>query len=126
MGNSTKIAIIIVTVALLIGIAYFMTADNGRHNPMNVTDEIVITVESTHILFSANYTLYIDGEVQDTWSMGAGGSKIYKYTHTQPKSYGNTAVVISVQSTGGGLGAQYDSKTVTVGNGQVHSITLRA
>jgi len=107
-------------------IFWVIAADGGRHNPLNNTDEIVITVESTHILFSANFTLYIDGEAKDSWTMGPGTSKIFKYTITLPKSHGPTAMIISVISTGGGLGNQGDSKTITVGTGNIHNVTLRA
>jgi hypothetical protein len=92
----------------------------------DVTTVIEVTVNSTHILFSANFILYIDGIGIKSWSMGPRGSEKITYEYITKASDGNKAVLVKVVSTGGGFGTQEDSANVVVGNGVKTSITLSA
>jgi hypothetical protein len=127
METYQKFLIGLVIGAVIAGGAYYVLfADNGAHNPLMETSELNIRVESTHILLSANYTLSIDGENVESWSMGPSGYAEFTYTYTTPKTDGTKMIVIKVVATGGGFGTQTDSVQVLMGTSQNYSMTLRA
>jgi ribosomal protein S9 len=83
-------------------------------------------VESTHILFDADYDLYIDGELVKEWRMSPNNYLQTTYNYRTLITEDSRYIEVKVISTGGGTGAQVDSVKVLVGTGADYNITLRA
>ena len=86
---------------------------------------VVVTVLSTHILFSISYRVTVDGVV---WGEGTL-APLYGVNITGTTSWfglGDTcrAVVVEGISQGGGFGTQMDQEFITVCHGQVSRVTL--
>jgi hypothetical protein len=91
---------------------------NGNHATLE------INVQSSHILADTDVTVYVDGKDIGTWRIGnLEGLKItYNYTWS---IFDNAKVIqIKAISTGGYLGAQGDSKLITVHSGDNNKVTL--
>jgi hypothetical protein len=83
---------------------------------------IVVNVNSSHILYSINYRIFIDGTLKDTGSLSAGYYVKYTYSMLFWDSCHNYNVY--GDSTGGGLGATSDSKSITLCNGETRQVDL--
>ena len=84
-----------------------------------------VTIESTHILFSTNYELFIDDELKESWSMSAGASKTFTY-ELEKKKIEFKSVKIKVVSKGGGFGEESDERTLILTSSNTAKTTLRA
>jgi hypothetical protein len=118
MSHVSLIAIVLVVVAVVIVIVFVLSVIVLRPHA-----DITINVYSTHILFSVEYTLYIDGIVYDTGTIDAGYYVTYDYTHSW-SSGDSTVVHFSATSTGGGFGSESDSAYITVSDGGAYLVSL--
>ncbi|KQM09898.1 hypothetical protein AOA81_06605 [Methanomassiliicoccales archaeon RumEn M2] len=127
--GATLLILAIVVILLGIGIKVFAgAAERGAllDTPLYDTSTIVVRVESTHILYAADYELFIDGDSIDKFRIGPGmyyeGTYKFGFLITEP----DRNVVVRVVSTGGGLGMQTDSAIILIGTGANYNLTLMA
>jgi hypothetical protein len=105
------IIVVIVVIALIAALYFF----GGQAT-------LKINVNSEHILFSVDYELYIDGELQDSDSLSPGQYMEYTFTlHPGPSC---ATYNVFASSTGGGLGGESDSENVRLCNGETKSVDL--
>lgn len=130
MDDDTKkwIIAIVVIVGLIFGVKLLISAANHGliSNPIYDDSTLTIKVESTHILFDADYDLYIDGELVKEWRMSPNNYLQTTYNYRTLITEDSRYIEVKVISTGGGTGAQVDSVKVLVGTGADYNITLRA
>ena len=83
-----------------------------------------VTVRSTHLLYSVDYVLYVDGEQRATGTLAPGESIIWTMSYHFPLLPSSKEIVISATSTGGGFGTQTDIESLPVADGNVYYVTL--
>ena len=111
----------VVAVLFFAAIGGYIVANYG-HNAY-----VSVEITSSHITRTVDVDIYIDGKYQTTWYNITPGSTWYsKYYFNVHFSLFRDAklVTITAVSTGGGLGQQSDSKTLTVHNGGKYSVFL--
>jgi hypothetical protein len=129
VNNVLKGLGILIALGAILGSAYWVFfADDGNNNPFtrDPRSTLIIICQSTHIVNSADFKLYINDEEVDSFKLGPGGLVIKTYHYRSSRSQGPHYIEIKLVSTGGGLGTQTDTVSVLVGKGQIHNITLRA
>ena len=87
------------------------------------TATLNIYVNSTHILYSVSYNVYVAGSLIDSDTLAPGYQVYYSYTYHWSSS-DPTTVTVSATSTGGGFGSESDSKAVMVTDGGTYTINL--
>jgi|GEM_PF-6320480 len=126
------IALIAAAIIVMVGVyAVLGVVDNGNQfssvSGTDRTGDLVINVESDHILLSANYTLYVDGkQVGSSFALDSGQSKEFAQKITVPAGKSSVSVAVLVKSTGGGFGNEQDSKTANIYADTQTRITLSA
>ncbi|MCL2143615.1 MAG: hypothetical protein FWH44_05095 [Methanomassiliicoccaceae archaeon] len=134
LTKNQLIAIVAVFVVLIVAGA--MIKVNQANNVSNqFSDKIKsttytynyeVTVESTHIIFGADFELYADGKLTKSFRLEPGQgirftlSKSYEGLQLMPY------VKLDLVSRGGGFGTQSDSVTLYLKNGETVKTTLRA
>jgi len=115
------IAIILILILIIAAVGYFGATKYGHHS------DISIEVYSTHITETVDLTVYIDDEQVYSYKglkpgEGRGTTTPLKYYF----SYFDKSRVIEIKavSTGGALGPQTDSETITVFPNDSHSVKL--
>ncbi len=130
MDDDTKkwIIAIVVIVGLIFGVNFLISAANHGliSNPIYDDSTLTIKVESTHILFDADYDLYVDGKLVKEWQMSPNHYLQTTYKYRTLITDDSRYIEVKVISTGGGIGSQVDSVRVLVGTGADYNITLRA
>lgn len=112
------IIIAFVIIAVILAVIFFAFPQfSGSTATLN------ISVNSTHILLSISYNVYVDGSLIDSNTLGPGQYMQYSYTYHWTSS-DPTTVTVSATSTGGGFGGESDSKAVTVTDGGTYTINL--
>ncbi len=123
--------LMLVIVVILIGFGVKAIITLGQEGafvdtPLYDNSILTIRVESTHIIYSADYELFIDGDNVESFRLAPGMyyEVIYKFSTlvTEPDRF----IEIKVISTGGGIGTQSDSAMVLIGTGQNYNMTLAA
>ncbi len=117
--SHTLVIVAVVAVVIVVILAVVAFALLGLGARANVT----IDVYSTHILYSVDYTLYVDGKSIDSGTIGPGTYITYDYTYRWA-SGDPTVVTFSATSTGGGFGSQSDYADLTVSDGGAYSVSL--
>jgi hypothetical protein len=108
--------VVVVIIVILAVIAFaFLALGSQAH--------ITIDVHSTHILYTVDYTLYVDGRVIDSGTLGPMSYITYDYTYRWA-SGDPTVATFSATSTGGGFGSQSDYTDLTVSDGGAYSVSL--
>lgn len=107
------IAVIIIIVILAVVFIAFSRSDAT----------LEIYVNSTHLIFSVSYNLYVDGSLVDSDTLSAGYYVHYTYAYHWSSS-DSTTMTVSATSTGGGFGSESDSKTMTVWDGGSYTVNL--
>ena len=127
--GKSLLTVVIVIILLSVGVRILIeVADRGAllDTPLYDTSTLQVRVESTHIIYGANYEVFIDGDSIDEFRLEPGmyyeGTYKFGILRSEPDRY----VEVKVISTGGGLGAQADSKSVFIGTGVDYAILLRA
>jgi hypothetical protein len=111
------VVVVIVAVAVVLAaIALALFANESKA-------DITIDIYSTHILYSVDYTLYVNGKAIDSDTLPASHMVTYEYTYRWASS-DPTTITISATSTGGGFGSQSDYADLTVSNGGAYSVSL--
>lgn len=115
------IAIILVILLVVAAVGYFVATKYGHHS------DISIEVYSTHITETVDFTVYIDGDQVYSYKgfkpgEGRGTTVPMKYYF----SYFDKSRIIEVKavSTGGGLGPQTDTDTITVFPNERYDVKL--
>lgn len=86
---------------------------------------VIVTIQSDHLLFSVDYSLYLNGVLKATGTLNAGSATTKTITHSFLTGITTTtAVVVLATSTGGGFGDESDQRTLTVANGGTYTVTL--
>lgn len=106
------IIIVIVVIIALIGFSYLFA---GKAT-------LKVSVNSTHILFSVNYELYIDGNLKKSGVLTPAQYVTFTFT-VYPGTSCHTYNVFA-SSTGGGFGGQSDSENVRLCGGETESVSL--
>ena len=129
--RSASIKYVAVALAIVAVIAIGLIRINQNINAANPLDgktynyTYQVTVESTHILFGADYELYVDGKLAKSFHLDPGKSVTFTFTKTYDK-LSVPSVGLSVTSKGGGFGTQNDSATLILKSGSTAKATLRA
>ncbi len=130
MDEKTKkmIIVVIILIGLSFGLKLYITAakDGMINTPFHDVSTLTINVESTHIIYNADYDLYVDGELVKEWRMGPKSYWEFTYEYRTLITDPNRYIEVKVVSTGGGFGTQADSVMLLVGTGADYSFTLRA
>jgi hypothetical protein len=84
----------------------------GCLGPTQNTATVVVDIHNSHILFSVDYRLYVDGQLERSGTLSAGYD--YRYTFTHTFSGSSDTVSLYVDTVGGGFGATSDSTTVVL------------
>lgn len=132
MSDASKIATGIIAVVIICAAGFIIlnkSGDNANDTPIpiiNKTGTVIVEVNSNHVMFSADYTLYIDGQATNQFTLSP--LQGYKFTKsiTLPVGANSKEIKVEVRSTGGGLGGDYDSKTVTVYANNTSTVKLSA
>lgn len=112
------IGVVIVAIVVILAVVFLTFLQfSGSTATLN------IYVNSTHILYSISYNVYVDGSLIDSDTLTPGYYMHYSYTYHWSSS-DSTTVTVSASSTGGGLGGESDSKAVTVTDGGTYTINL--
>ena len=109
------IVIAAVVVMVILAIVFFAFSRS--------TATLNIYVNSTHILFSVNYNLYVEGSLVDSGPISPGYYVYYTYTYDWSSS-DPTTVTVAADSTGGGWGSVSDSETLVVSDGGSYTVNL--
>lgn len=124
-SSSTSVGMIVaaIVIAFVIIIVIIIVLAIAIPGIVGSKATINIRVYSTHILFSINYDLYVDGSLVDSDTLSAGYYAQYSYVY-EWSSRDSTAVTISATSSGGGFGSTSDSDTIRVSDGGTYSVNL--
>jgi len=115
-GSGAIIAVVLILIVAAVG-GYFLIL-NGNHSTLN------INVQSTHLLADTEVTVYVDGHDIGTWKVGNLGGESIKYDYSWSIFDDEKTIVVKAVSTGGILGEQSDSRTITVHDGGTNTVVL--
>lgn len=121
MNTGSKIAAGLIVTVLLAGGVYFLAYN---HEPTSV--QVEVTVNSNHLILSADYVLYLNDEEVGSWSMGAGKSQTFILDVDISGSFVGRIVRIKVISSGGGLGSDMEEKHVFLSKYKESKVSLKA
>lgn len=117
-SNIGAIVGVIVVVVIVIGaiVAVFFFMGLSSHATLKVR------VNSSHILYTVQYELYIDGSLKDSDSLAAGYYAEYTFDmYPGPDCH---TYNVYASSTGGGLGGESDSENVYLCAGETKTADL--
>ncbi len=101
----------------VIAISFFLMA------PL-YSSTIVVHVDSTHLVQTVHYRLYIDGDQRAEGDLAPGQTITwtlqYRFSPISSKS-----IVVSAMATGGALGDTQDERQLTIADDSTYEITLR-
>lgn len=114
-SNIGAIVVVIIIVIVVIG-AFVLFTSFASHATLKVR------VHSTHILFTVQYELYIDGSLERSGTISPG----YYAEYTLDLYPGSSCHTYNVyaSSTGGGLGAESDSENINLCSGETQEVDL--
>ena len=118
--NAWVIGVAVAVVAIVI-LVIILASSGGVLGGSSAT--LHINVNSTHLLFSVSYNLYVNGALIDSDTLAAGYYMAITYTYHWA-SQSSTTITVSATSTGGGFGSQTDSESVLVSNGGSFTVNL--
>jgi flagellar basal body-associated protein FliL len=126
-STAAVIIVIVLAIALCIAAVGVKAAANGNESQgISIQSGYVqVEVNSTRTLFSANYTIYIDGEEKDHIKLGPGGKYINTFKIPLPLAKSSKTITVNVQSSGTG-GSQSDTKAITVHANNTVKVILQA
>ena len=113
--------VVIAIIAIVILAAIFSTSSGTVFGGSSAT--LHINVNSTHLLYSVSYNLYVDGSLIDSDTLSAGYYMAVTYTYHWA-SQSSTTITVSATSSGGGFGSQTDSDSVLVSDGGSYTVNL--
>ena len=118
-GGSVAIIAVVVLIIIIAAVAggYFLVL-NGSHATLN------INIQSTHLLADTEVTVYVDGHDIGTWKVGNLGGESIKYDYSWSIFDDEKTIIVKAVSTGGILGEQSDSRTITVRDGGTNTVVL--
>jgi hypothetical protein len=117
----TIVAGIVIAFAIIVVIILVLAFIGSQVVGSNAT--INIYVNSTHLLYSVSYNVYIDGSLIHSGTLNPGYSAYAPYSYHWSSS-DPTTITLSATSTGGGLGSQSDSKSLVVSDGGTYTVNL--
>ena len=117
MATASNVLGSIVIIFLIAGAGYYLfVMDDGIHNPLRETVELNIRIESPSLASNTEFTLYVDGEIIETGSIGKDSHADLKFTCERSKG---KKIMVEVQASStfpiAGNISWSDSETVTVG-----------
>jgi len=111
------VAVVIVALVVILAVVFLAVVSTGS------SATIVITVNSTHILYSVECRIFVGNSQIASGTLDPG--HYVSYTHTYHwLSSDPTTVRVSATSTGGGLGSESDYDDITVSNGGTYTVDL--
>ncbi|MDR0523156.1 MAG: hypothetical protein LBG62_01860 [Candidatus Methanoplasma sp.] len=118
-SGGAGVAVAVVILVVIIAAAGWFFVLNGNHATVD------IKVQSTHIVADTDVTVYVDGDRIGTWRVDKLGGVRITYDYSWSVLDGDSKIIeVKAVSTGGYLGAQGSSVTVTVHKGGTASATL--
>jgi len=112
------VAIVIVVVVVVIAvIALAFLAIGGSQA------ELTINVNTTHLLESVDYVVYVDSRLIDSGTLDPGYYVHLSFTYHWTSGEA-TVVRVSATSSGGGFGTQNDYEDVVVSDGGAYTVNL--
>jgi len=103
---------------------------NGSSNNVTLSQgqasaQVIVTIHSTHSIFSVHYVLYLNSDQKASGDIAAHSSIIQTIQLVFPENQtGLYSVVILANSSGGGFGDMSDQAVVTPVNGGTYPVTL--
>jgi hypothetical protein len=87
---------------------------------------VIVTLRSTHSIFSVHYVLYLNSDKQAEGDVHARSAAIQTITLVFPENQtGRFKAVVLVTSSGGGFGDKNDQAVITPVNGGTYPVTLK-
>jgi len=115
------VAIAVIAVVAVIILFALFASTGGIIGGSSAT--LHIYVNSTHLLYSVSYNLYVDGSLIKSGTLGAFQTILISHTYHWA-SQSSTTITISATSTGGVFGSQDDSDSALVSNGGSFTVNL--
>jgi hypothetical protein len=108
---------VIIAIVVILAVIFLAVVSTGS------SATIVITVHSTHILYSVECQVFVGTSQIASGTLDAGHDVSYTHTYHWLSS-DPTTVHVSATSTGGGLGSESDYNDITVANDGVYTVDL--
>ena len=108
---------LIVAIVVILAVVFLAVVSTGS------SATIVITVHSTHILYSVECQTFVGNSQIASGTLDAGHDVSHTHTYHWLSS-DPTTVRVSATSTGGGLGSESDYDDITVSNGGTYTVDL--
>ncbi|MDR3205854.1 MAG: hypothetical protein LBT41_01980 [Candidatus Methanoplasma sp.] len=116
--GGAAVAVAIVIILIVVGAAGYFVVFTGNHATVD------ITVQSTHIIADTDVTVFVDGKNVGTYKVSNLNNAHITYEYKWSILDDSKIIEVSAISTGGLLGVQTDSRTITVQNGETERVTL--